>query len=97
MRQRLHATRPSNRRPTRLTWWIRTKNGLVIKQQFALTGMSELIEFANYPCGLADSFRRMLFLKTVAVALVAKLHLVQMPPCRFLTDGRQAFRLRQGP
>lgn len=63
MRQRFHATRLSNWRPTRLNRWIRTKTGLVIKQQFALPGARQLIQLADYACGLAERFRWMLFFK----------------------------------
>lgn len=63
MRQRFHATRLSNRRPTRLNRRIRAETGLVIKQQFALPGTCLLIQLANYACGLAGRFRCMLFFK----------------------------------
>ena len=63
MRQGFHATRLSNRRPTRLNRRIRAETGLVIKQQFALPSTCLLIQLADYPCGLAESFRRMLFFK----------------------------------
>jgi len=63
MRQRFHATCLSNRRPARLNWRIRAETGLVIKQQFALPGTGLLIQLADYPCSLAESFRWMLFFK----------------------------------
>ena len=63
MGQRFHAARLPNRRPARLDWRIRTETGLVKKQQLALARMSELIKFTDYACDLAESFRRMLFLK----------------------------------
>ena len=63
MRQRFYATRLTNRRPIRLNRRIRAETGLVIKQQFALPGTCLLIQFADYSCGLAESFRWMLFFK----------------------------------
>ena len=63
MRQRFHATRLSNRRPARLNRRIRAETGLVIKQQFALSRTSLLIQLNDYPCSLAESLRWMLFFK----------------------------------
>lgn len=63
MGQRFHTARLANRRPARLDRRIRTEAGFVKKQQLALAGARQLIEFADYAGGLAESFLWMLFFK----------------------------------